>query len=462
VRLLPRSLGGQLVALLLAALLVAQALSFIVFTGDREQAVRAANRAGLLESMSSIMRVLAKTPADSRESLAEAAATPRIRYWVSDASAVPQGWRPGQLVVPAIQFERLFAMPLREAPRLAVIDSTAPDPQPGRPRFQHDDPRGPPWTRDEFDVLASVPFDDGGWLNAQTRIRAEPVPWPWPSMISAILMAVAILAIVGYTVRRATRPLAALADSVEAFGRGAPTMPLPETGPREVRRLTAAFNRMQDRLARFIADRTRMLAAIGHDLRTPITSLKLRTELLDDEEARAKMMATLDDMQRMTEATLAFAREDAAAEPLRSVDLQALVESLADDLAEMGEDVKFTGDGRLPYTCRPTALRRAIANLAENGVRYGKRARIALSNSAAGPLITIDDEGPGIPRDQIEEVYKPFVRLETSRSRDTGGVGLGLSIARSIILAHGGELSLSNRKEGGLHVEIRLPRAETA
>ncbi len=289
-----------------------------------------------------------------------------------------------------------------------------------------------PFFHGEFDVLASVPFAEGGWLNAQTRIRAEPVPIPWPSLISAGLMAVAILVIVGLIVRRATRPLALLADRVEAFGRGAPSMTLPETGPREVRRLTAAFNRMQDRLARFIADRTRMLAAIGHDLRTPITSLKIRTELLDDEESRTKMMATLDEMQRMTEATLAFAREDADAEPLRSVDLTALVESLCDDLAAMGKDVTFTGEDRLPYPCRPTALRRAVGNLVENAVRYGDRARVTLTDTHDGPLVTIDDDGPGIPAGQIDEVYKPFVRLETSRSRETGGAGLGLSIARSI------------------------------
>jgi signal transduction histidine kinase len=167
-------------------------------------------------------------------------------------------------------------------------------------------------------------------------------------------------------------------------------------------------------------------------------------------------------MQRMTEATLAFAREDADAEPLRSVDLAALVESLCDDLAAMGKDVVFTGDERLPYACRPTALRRAIGNLVENAVRYGDRARVAVEATADGPLITIDDDGPGIPADRIEEVYKPFVRLETSRNRETGGAGLGLSIARSIVLAHGGELTLSNRKDGGLHVTIRLPRAEPA
>ena len=457
------SLGAQLIGLLLAALVLAQALSFVVFTDDREQAVRAANRAGLLENMASVVHILEKTPPKDRAALAEAATTPRIRYWVSDTSATPQGPGSNRLSLPALQFQRLFVQ-LREAPRLAIIDS---DGVPGRgpPRESHDDDRErpdgrrPPYFGGQFDVLASVPFADGGWLNAQTRIRAEPVPIPWPSLIAAGVMAVAILVIVGLIVRRATQPLAALADRVEAFGRGAPSMTLPESGPREVRRLTAAFNRMQDRLARFIADRTRMLAAIGHDLRTPITSLKIRAELLDDEEAKTRMMATLDEMQRMTEATLAFAREDADAEPLRTVDLDALVESLCDDLAGMGQDVSYEGAGRLPYPCRPTALRRAIGNLVENAVRYGDRARVALKDTPDGPLVAIDDDGPGIPADRFEEVYKPFVRLETSRSRETGGSGLGLSIARSIILAHGGEIALSNRKPGGLRAEIRLPRA---
>jgi len=456
---LPRlNFGTQLAGLLLVALVVAQGLSFLIFADDRQQAVRAANRAGLLESMASVTRVLQETTPADRSRLAEAASTSRIRYWVSDRSATPA--RPGQSQVslPALQFQRMFIQ-LREAPRVALVDS---DGVPWRRRTGEGEPEGyqPPFLRDTFDVRASVPFSDGGWLNAQTRIRADTVPVPWPSLISTGLMALAILAIVGMIVRRATLPLAVLADRVEAFGRGAPSVLLPEEGPREVRRLTAAFNRMQERLARFISDRTRMLAAIGHDLRTPVTSLKIRAELLDDEEARQKMISTLDEMQRMTEATLAFAREDADAEPLRSVDLNALVESLCDDLAAMGSDVSFDGVDRLPYSCRPTAIRRAVANLVENAIRYGDRARIVLTEAADGPHIVIDDDGPGIPPDRMEEVYKTFVRLETSRNRETGGAGLGLSIARSIVLAHGGELTLANRKKGGLRVEITLPKAE--
>lgn len=458
------NLGTQLVVLLLVALVVAQAASFIVFTDDRQAAVRAANRAGLIESVASVTRLLQETAPGRRAALADAASTPRIRYWASAESATPPGPRDGQLALPAMQFQRIFP-DLPEAPRVTLItgprDDDERDGPPHRPGGAPGNPGGgrPPVLGDTYDVLVSVPFTDGGWINAQTRVRAEPVPIPWPSLISAALMAIAILVIVGLIVRRATQPLAVLADRVEAFGRGAPSVTLPESGPREVRRLTSSFNLMQERLARFIADRTRMLAAIGHDLRTPITSLKIRAELLDDEEARDKMVATLDDMQRMTEATLAFAREDADAEPLRTIDLNALVESLCDDLAAMGQDVTFNGVERLPYPCRPTALRRAVANLVENAVRYGDRARIALAATPEGPRITVDDDGPGIPPERIEDVYKPFVRLETSRSRETGGSGLGLSIARSIVLAHGGELSLANRREGGLRAEIRLPAA---
>lgn len=472
----PRTLGAQLTVLLIAALLIAQGVSLLVFTGDRADALRAAGRAGLLESTGSVVRVLARSPKDDRPALAEAATTPRIRYWITEESPIEQPVSAADRISPAAQFDRLFAMPLREPPRVAILDDNgeidedaraARDEARSRPRDESDDRRGPeprdnwrhhgPKGGERYDVLASVPFTDGGWLNAQTRTRAEPIAIPWASIISAVVMALAILAIVGFTVRRATRPLAALSRSAEAFGRGGAPQPLPEAGPSEVRRLTAAFNRMQDRIERFIADRTRMLAAIGHDLRTPITSLKLRAELLDDDEAKTRMTATLDDMQRMTEATLAFARDDAASEPTRTVDLHALVESLVDDLSTLGNDLTFEGKGRLPYAGRPTALKRAIGNILENAVRYGKRARVTLADTKAGPVITIDDDGPGIPADRLEDVFKPFVRLETSRSRETGGVGLGLSIARSIILANGGDLKLANRPSGGLRVEIRLP-----
>ena len=210
---------------------------------------------------------------------------------------------------------------------------------------------------------------------------------------------------------------------------------------------------MQVRLRRFVEDRTRMLAAIGHDLRTPITSLRLRSEFVTDPEIREKLLSTLDEMQSMTEAALSFARSESTAEPTRKVDLTALLESLCDDLVELGWKVEFAGGERITCTCRPDAIRRAIRNIIENAVRYGDRARVMLQPSTDGVTIIVEDDGAGIPETEWENVFGAFVRLEASRNRNTGGVGLGLSIARSIFRAHGGDVSLA---KGNTGFQVRL------
>lgn len=198
-----------------------------------------------------------------------------------------------------------------------------------------------------------------------------------------------------------------------------------------------------------------MLAAIGHDLRTPITSMRLRSEFVADEETRRKLLATLDEMQTMTEATLTFAREEAMREETRTVDLSALIESLCADLSDLGWDVTFRNGERIAYRCRPDALRRAVRNLIENAVRYGQRARVFLASTDNAIEVAVEDDGPGIAEQEFERVFAPFVRLENSRNRETGGVGLGLAIARSIVRGHGGDITLANG--GGLHATIRLP-----
>ena len=305
----------------------------------------------------------------------------------------------------------------------------------------------------------SAPLASGGWLNVETRFDAPPDGWAWPTITAMALMAAAIMVIVAFSVRRITRPLRALEQAADQLGRGEQPAPLPESGPRELRRTTAAFNAMQDRLNRFVADRTRLLAAISHDLRTPITALRLRAEFVDDPETRERILATLDEMQRLTEATLALARDEAAAEETRSVDLSAFASGLADDLAELGWDVTAEDTPSLPVRCRPLALRRALRNLIENAVRYGGRARVAALATPHGPVLRVDDDGPDIPEDKLEAVMEPFARLDESRSQETGGVGLGLAIARSVARAHGGELVLANREGGGLRAELRLPPA---
>ena len=219
-----------------------------------------------------------------------------------------------------------------------------------------------------------------------------------------------------------------LAVAAEALGRGELVKPLPESGPDDIRQTAEAFNRMQERLERFVQDRTRMLAAISHDLRTPLTSLRLRAEFVTDHDVQEKMLKTIDEIQTMTEAALAFVREEATAEATRTVDLSALVESLCDDLAELGHNVTFIDGTAINYRCRPDALRRAIRNLIENAVRYGECARVSVLLTAKSVDIAIEDDGPGIPDEVMEQVFAPFYRLEDLRNPETGGVGLGRGV----------------------------------
>jgi signal transduction histidine kinase len=254
------------------------------------------------------------------------------------------------------------------------------------------------------------------------------------------------------------RPLRRFAAAAERLGLDVYGPPLPEHGSRELRQATRAMNRMQARIRRLVDDRTQMLAAISHDLRTALTRLRLRAEYIDDAEQQKKALADLDDMRAMLDATLAFARDDARAEPRSRVDLASLLQSLCDDHADAGHVAHYGGPARAALDARPVALRRAFANLLDNAVRYGGEAEVTLSDRADGLAVEIADRGPGIAPELREKVFEPFFRIEASRSRDTGGSGLGLAVARSIVRGHGGEITLGDRAGGGLVVRVELPR----
>jgi signal transduction histidine kinase len=215
---------------------------------------------------------------------------------------------------------------------------------------------------------------------------------------------------------------------------------------------------MQGRVARFVQDRTQMLAAISHDLKTPITRLRLRAEFIEDDEQRDKMLADLDEMEAMIASTLAFARDDATSEPRLRLDLAAMVQGMVEDMEDLGADCAYSGPQTLVIQARPAALKRALSNLLDNALKYGRTARLSVSELGGEVLLVVDDDGPGIPEADFERVFAPFVRLEASRSRDTGGSGLGLAVARAAIRAHGGDITLANRPEGGLRVTVSLPR----
>jgi signal transduction histidine kinase len=216
---------------------------------------------------------------------------------------------------------------------------------------------------------------------------------------------------------------------------------------------------MQQRLARFISDRTRILTAMSHDLKTPITRLRLRAELLDDEALRSKFEKDLQEMEAMVTQTLDFMRDSNAREGAQQVDIMTLLESLQSDYRETGNEVEIDGAVAQPLFGRPLALRRCLTNLLDNAIRYGRRATIRIEDSTDQLCLRILDEGPGIPEQELEQAFEPFFRGEASRNRETGGTGLGLGIARNIARAHGGELTLGNRAQGGLEAILSLPRS---
>jgi len=468
-RLWPKHLAGQMIALLLLALLLAQIITLMIFVDEQRLAIRAADRAQLLGRTVSVVRLLENSPVSLHQQILGTASSRRLRYWISDDSAVISEDGDDRNGQASRRLAELLGEDIDRDLRVLLGDDDdgwrgwwRDRPRRGRnkPRDDDDDERlehhrhrhGP------FSIVMSTRLQDNGWLNLEAKLPPPRLGWKMPALTWLLLMALAIFAVVVFMVRRITQPMASLAAAAERAGRGEVVEPLPEIGPLDIRQTTAAFNRMHDRLQRFVQDRTRMLAAMSHDLRTPITTLRLRAEFIEDEETKTKILETLEEMQRMTEATLAFVREEAKAEATRKIDLNVLIESVVADLSDIGHDAHFTETAHITYTCRPQGIKRALRNLLENAIRYGEKASVTLIDGGEQLLINIDDQGPGIPEGDVDRMFQPFVRLDESRSEETGGVGLGLAIARSIIRGHGGDIDLGNRDEGGLRASIRLPK----
>ena len=299
---------------------------------------------------------------------------------------------------------------------------------------------------------------DGTVVSFGVFPSGETFPVPRRPLSNLLILLAAVIVLSLLAVRLATRPLNTLASAAEKLGKDINSPPLIETGPTEVRRAAHAFNTMQSRLASYIQDRTRILAAMSHDLKTPITRLRLRAELLEDEDHRTRFAKDLEEMESMVAATLDFMRGVDNPEPVQPMDIMALLESLQADAAEIGQQVSLEGIAARPYPCKPAALKRCLGNLIDNAVKYGKSATIIVDDHDKQLQIHILDNGQGIPEAELERVFEPFYRLESSRSRDTGGTGLGLGIARNIAQMHGGDLLLRNRSCGGLEAILTLPR----
>jgi signal transduction histidine kinase len=307
------------------------------------------------------------------------------------------------------------------------------------------------------DLRVSIPLADGSWLSFTTALPAGGPAFSAQFLFSMAIMAMIILAVSVWAVRRVTAPLASLATAAERLGHDVNAAPLAETGTNETRQAARAFNDMQTRLRGLIENRTRLLAAISHDLRTPLTLLRLRAETVENAQERDKMLSTIAEMDAMIGATLTFARDQSADEARRPTDLTTLLQSVVADMRDAGLAVRMQAAEPIVYECQPAALTRAVRNLLDNAAKYGKSATVGIGRLSKAIEINIDDEGPGIPQQELMRVLEPFYRLEESRSRETGGVGLGLAIAQSIVQAHGGTLTLTNRQPRGLRATIFLP-----
>jgi signal transduction histidine kinase len=309
-----------------------------------------------------------------------------------------------------------------------------------------------------------IALPDGAMISARILPDQRPRPFWIGSWVATLLFAIVSVSILSLWAARAlTAPLSAFAKAAENFSVNGAAASLPERGPEEIRSVAKALNRMRERITALIDDRTKMLAAISHDLRTPITRMRLRAEFIDDEMHRHRMMSDLDQMRSMLESVLSFLRNDRKLEAMTLTDIASTLQLVADQFADIGHKVTYQGPQHAMATVRPDDLTRSITNLVENSVRYGGLVTIRLATSADSATIEVEDDGPGISDARKDVMLEPFVRGDDARNMDeTAGFGLGLSIARAIVLAHDGRLSLHDRQPHGLIVRIALPVRQTA
>lgn len=401
-----------------------------------------ANEARLAEQLLAIKRAVMRVPEREREAVAhEMSGGPIEAHWSRTEHAVGGG--PGSTA-----WEALGRRLRNLAPEIAADGLII-----GANRRVVDDPHL---------ALISIRLPDQSWINVSLVAWNLRVPAGHGTLLSTTLMAFGAILVSVLLVRWLTRPLTGFAAASKELYRSKGAVVVPEDGPREVRALAVAFNDMQRRIGRLIDDRTQALAAVSHDLKTPITRLRFRLEEIADPDARAAIAADLDEMERMLDQTLAYLRGDRADEELKSIDVVAILETIVDDASDRGHAVTLTGADHVSIPGRRLALKRAFGNLIDNALKYGHEARIAVEDQSETVVVSIRDQGPGIAPEDVERALAPFVRLEPSRNQETGGFGLGLTIAQAIIEGHGGQLTLANHTAGGLVVFVRLPKKQIA
>ncbi|WP_095112116.1 ATP-binding protein [Pseudomonas sp. Irchel 3H7] len=396
-------------------------------------------RTGLLEQIAATSRVIEAAPANLRPQLAAAASSAMLHVsWQAqraDFDLPNDGLRLPASRVPVLQ------QLLGNDRKIEVFS-------PG------DWPNGSP----QAHYAAVLQLVDGSWLSFIPPERSWGLEFGVRIVIVIALGLIATLLVAWVATRQLANPLQRFTRAARRFGTDLRAPPIKLEGPDEIRQAIIAFNTMQAQIQHFIAERTHMLASISHDLRAPLTRMRLRSEFMEDLDHQGKLIRDVEEMQSMINAALAFFREDTHREQTTAFDLSELLQTIVDDYRDQHINVDFDGPAHLVYEGRPLGIKRVIVNLLENALKYAQRPGIALKCDEYSICIEVSDEGPGIPEAALEQVFDPFFRLEASRNRDTGGVGLGLSAARAIVREQGGELTLSNRSGQGLLARVELPR----
>ncbi|MDQ1156265.1 signal transduction histidine kinase [Sphingomonas sp. SORGH_AS 950] len=431
---------GRIVAILLLAVTIEFAVSTYLYERASHVSVRDDEARRLAEHLIVARRVLNERPAIERPEVAEELTTDR--YIVGWSTQTP----PRPTIAPAMDSMRRQIVDWE--PSLAATDIHLRLTSPGRTSM----------------VSGDLRLDDGSLLSFRMREGVRTLDLALGRVLLALIPAIALMFVSGALIGRILHPLRTLARAADKLGRGqgASALIVPERGPKEVRHVTRAFNRMQARIGRLIDEQTRALAAVGHDLRTPLARLRLRADSIREAEVRDAIGNDIEEMEAMVSSLLAFLGGEGDVEQPELTDLAILCANLADDAADHGRDVRYAGPDHFDCRLRRFGMKRALTNLVENALHYGQHAVITLDVERSDAVrIRVEDDGPGIPEESLELVLEPFVRLDAARRRDTVGFGLGLSIVARVVAAEGGELTLANRPEGGLCAEIRLPHCRT-
>ncbi len=450
-KLWPRTLVVQLIAVTAAAVVISNlAVAFWFEHGNEQQNEIAANER-VLDRASAVATTLSAIPSESRDVVMRTMSLRRI-------------WRFRELPAQS-GTEPMDEDETRLAQRLAAM--LPPEAQHGPVNIQlHESPKDIPADllpegadKDANAIRLSIPLDKHNRLSVV--FLRNPPPWP-VEIVTAAMVAILLASLAGALMaRRVVRPLSELTAAASVVARGGKAPHVEERGPDDVRNAAIAFNKMTGEVTRTLESQRHLLSAVGHDLRTPLTAMRINLEFIDDDDLRERLLENLDELQALTEQVLSSAR-GTGGETKRNVDLSALVESLVADLDDLGEPVSWHHHGPAPVSCRPNEIRRAVRNLVENAVAYGAKAEVQINERADGYDVVVEDDGPGIPDTDRQRVFEPFVRLESSRNAATGGTGLGLTLVKAIVEGHGGAILLENRENGGLRARLHLPRMAAA